>query len=125
MTRHASRIRPIHRQQLQHRQQETRDLLALLLVKVVLLVQDVWQRPVAQAVNVTQLALTVEYLLTPFSRQAERFGECAEQLDDLRDVVVVFAVFCAGLGVEEIVACYQLEGLPPCCQFTVAEERVG
>jgi hypothetical protein len=39
------------------------------------------------------------------------FGEGAEQLDDLRDVVVVFAVFGAGLGVEEVVACDEFEGL--------------
>jgi hypothetical protein len=29
----------------------------------------------------------------------------------LRDVVVVFAVFGAGLGVEEVIACDQFEGL--------------
>ena len=38
-------------------------------------------------------------------------AEGAEQLDDLRDVVVVFAVLCAGLWVEEVVASDELEGL--------------
>lgn len=106
MTRHPARICPINRQQLQHRQEETRNLLALLLAKVILFVQDIGQCPVPQAVNITQLALSIEDLLAPFSGEAERFGEGTEQFDDLRDVVVVFAVFCAGLRVEEVVACY-------------------
>jgi hypothetical protein len=72
---------------------------------MVLLPQNVWQRPVAEPVDVAQLALSVENFLRPFAGYAEGFGEGAEQLDDLRDVVVVFAVFCAGLGVEEVVAC--------------------
>jgi hypothetical protein len=61
---------------------------------------------VPQAVNVTQLALSIKDLLAPFPGEAERFGEGAEQFDDLRNVVVVFAVFCAGLRVKEVVACY-------------------
>jgi hypothetical protein len=60
----------------------------------------------AQAMDVAELAFAVEDLLRPFAGHAEGFGEGAEQLDDLRDVVVVFAVFGAGLGVEEVVACY-------------------
>ena len=50
--------------------------------------------------DVPELAFPVEDLLGPFSAEAERFGEGAEELDDLGDVVVVFAVFGAGLGVE-------------------------
>lgn len=65
----------------------------------------------AQAVNVTQLTLAVENLLRPLSAQTERLGECAEELDDLRDVVVVFAIFGARLRVEEVVACDEFEGL--------------
>lgn len=65
----------------------------------------------AQTVNVTQLALAVEDFLTPFSGEAERFGEGTEELDDLRDMIVVFAVFCAGLRVEEVITCDQLECL--------------
>jgi hypothetical protein len=49
--------------------------------------------------------------LRPFAGHAEAFGEGAEELDDLRYVVVVFAVLCAGLGVEEVVACNEFEGL--------------
>lgn len=58
-----------------------------------------------QAVDVPQFPLSREDLLGPFPREAEGAGEGPEQLDDLRDVVVVFAVFCARLRVEEVVAC--------------------
>lgn len=58
-----------------------------------------------QAVDVAQLALPGEYFLGPFPGEAEGAREGPEQLDDLRDVVVVFAVFGAGLRVEEVVAC--------------------
>ena len=64
-----------------------------------------------QSVDVTQLAFAVEDLLRPFSGDAEGAREGTEKLDDLRDVVVVFAVFGAGLGVEEVVACDELEDL--------------
>jgi hypothetical protein len=37
--------------------------------------------------------------------------EGTEKLDDLRDVVIVFAVFGTGLGVEEVVACDELKYL--------------
>ena len=49
--------------------------------------------------------------MRPFAGHAERFGESAEEFYDLGDVVVVFAVFGAGLGVEEVVAGYELEDL--------------
>jgi hypothetical protein len=62
-------------------------------------------------VDVAQLAFAVEDFLRPFAAYAKGFGEGTEQLDDLRDVVVVFAVFCAGLRVEEVVACDEFEGL--------------
>ena len=111
MAGHASRVGSVHGQQLQHGQQEAGDLLALLLGEVVLLVQHVWQRPGAQAMDVTQLAFSVEDLLRPFPGEAERFGEGAEEFDDLRDVVVVFAVLCAGLGVKQVIAGDEFEGL--------------
>jgi len=62
---------------------------------VIFLAQDVRERPVAQAVDIAQLALAVEDLLGPLAGLAERFGKGSEELDDLRDVVVVFAVFGA------------------------------
>jgi len=66
---------------------------------------------VPQAVDVAQLALAVEDLLRPFARDAQGFREGAEEFDDLRDVVVVFAVFGAGLRVEEVVARDEFEDL--------------
>jgi hypothetical protein len=66
---------------------------------------------VSQPVDVAQLAFAVEDLLGPFPGLAEGAGEGAEELDDLSDVVVVFAVFGARLGVEEVVACDELEDL--------------
>ena len=65
----------------------------------------------AQAVDVAELAFPVEDFLGPFAGEAEGAGERAEEFDDLRDVVVVFAVFRAGLGIEEVVACYEFEDL--------------
>jgi hypothetical protein len=62
-------------------------------------------------VDVPKLAFTVEDFLRPLSGHAELFGEGAEELDDLGNVVVVFAVFCAGLRIEEVVAGYELESL--------------
>ena len=78
---------------------------------MVLLAQDVGQGPVAQAVDVAELAFAVEDFLRPFAADAQRFGERAQQLDDLCYVIVVFAVLCAGLRVEEVVACDKFEGL--------------
>lgn len=78
---------------------------------MVLLPQHVGKRPVPQAVDVAQLALAGENLLRPFTGQAEGFGERAEQLDDLRDVVVILAVLGARLRVEEIVASDQFKDL--------------
>lgn len=59
-----------------------------------------------EALDVAQLAFSVEDLLRPLAGETERFGEGPEELDDLCDVVVVFAVFGAGLRVEEVVARY-------------------
>jgi hypothetical protein len=78
---------------------------------VVFFMQDVWQGPVAQAVDVTQLTFAVEDFLGPFAGHAKGFGEGAKELDDLGNVVIVFAVLGAGLGVEEVVARYEFEDL--------------
>ena len=65
--RHAACVRAFLGDKLEHRRQEVRDALGLPLVEVVLLLQDVGQRPVAQAVNVAELALAGEDLLRPFA----------------------------------------------------------
>ncbi len=101
---HAAGVGALLGHELEHRGEEVGDAAALVLLEVVLLAEDVGQGPVAQAVDVAQLALAVEDLLRPLARQAQRFGEGAEQLDDLRDVVVVLAVLGARLRVEEVVA---------------------
>jgi hypothetical protein len=78
---------------------------------------------VAQPVDVAQLAFAVEDFLRPFAGYAEGFGEGAEEFDNLCDVVVVFAVLCAGLWVEEVVTCYQLEGLDALAGVGVAVDE--
>lgn len=78
---------------------------------MVFLAEDLGQGPVAESVDVAELAFAVEDLLRPFAGQAERLRERAEQLDDLRNVVVIFAVFGAGLRVEEVVSGDQFKDL--------------
>jgi hypothetical protein len=56
--------------------------------------------------DVAEFAFAVEDLLGPFTGETEGFGEGAHEFDDLSDVIVVFAIFGTGLGVEEVVACY-------------------
>ena len=109
--RHATGVSTLGRHQLEHREQEVAEAARFLVAKVVLLTQDVGKGPVAQAVDVAELAFAVEDFLRPFAADAQRFGEGAQQLDDLCYVIVVFAVLCAGLGVEEVVACDEFEGL--------------
>ena len=71
---------------------------------MVFLLQHIGQRPVPQATDVTQFTLTAEDFLRPFPGKAEGAGKRAQQFDDLGDVVVIFAVFGARLGVKEVVA---------------------
>lgn len=71
MTGHAAGVCSLLWNELQHGDQEIRNALRLILLEVVLLPQDVGQRPVAQPVDITQLALAVEYLLRPLTRQAQ------------------------------------------------------
>ena len=105
MAAHTSSIRSLLGQQLQHWSEDVTNAFAFLYRKVVFLFEDVWQRPVAEAVDVAKLAFAVEDLLRPFAGETKRFGEGPEELDDLGDVVVVFTVLCAGLGIEEVVTC--------------------
>lgn len=59
-----------------------------------------------QAVDVAQFTFPGEYFLRPFARYAQGTREGAEKFDDLGDMVIVFAVFSARLGIEEIVTGY-------------------
>lgn len=65
----------------------------------------------SQSVDVAELAFAIEDLLRPLARDAETFGEGAEEFDNLSNVVVVFPVLGAGLRVEEVVTCDELEYL--------------
>ena len=78
---------------------------------MIFLFQDVRKRPVAQTVDVPQLALAVEDFLRPFAGETELAREGTEELDDLGDVVVVFAILGARLWVEEVVTCDEFEDL--------------
>jgi len=78
---------------------------------VVLFSKNVWESPVAKAMDVSEFPFAVEDFLRPFSGQAERHGEGAEELDYLGNVIVVLAVLGARLGIEEIVSGYELENL--------------
>lgn len=111
MTGHAAGVCSLLGHELQHRSQESGDALRLVLFEMVFLLQDVGQRPVPQSVNVPQLAFAVEDLLAPLAAKTERAREGAKQFDDLRNVVVVLAVFCARLRIEEVVARNQLKDL--------------
>ena len=108
---HAAGVCTLSGHEFEHGQEEVADAARFLDAKVVLLTQDVGKGPMAQAVDVAELAFAVEDLLRPFATDAQGFRESAEQLDDLCYVVVVFAVLCAGLRVEEVVACDKFEGL--------------
>ncbi len=64
-----------------------------------------------ESMDVPKLALAVEDFLRPFAGEAERFGELAEQFDDLGDVVVILPILCPGLWIKEVVAGYKFENL--------------
>ena len=60
---------------------------------------------------VAEVAFAIEYFLAPLSREAEGLGEWTEKFDDLGDVVIVFAVFRAGLWIEQVVASDEFKDL--------------
>jgi hypothetical protein len=122
---HSAGIRPTLGQQLQHRYQEPGDLVRLVDVEMILFLEDVRQRPVAQSVDVTQLTFAVEDLLRPLAGETERLGKLAQKLNDLGDVVVVFAVFGAGLWVKEVVARYELKDLEAVKKLSTSRKRPG
>lgn len=64
-----------------------------------------------KAMDVSEIAFPAEDLLRPFAREAKRSWEWAQELDDLGNVIVVFAILGARLRVEEIIARDQFEDL--------------
>jgi len=81
-----------------------------------------------QAVDVSQVALAREDLLRPLARKAQRLGEGSQQLDDLRDVVVVLTILGARLRIEEVVSGDELEnlaGMPSACACPWGGGKLG
>lgn len=70
-----------------------------------------------ETVDISKLAFAAEDFLGPLTREAECTGERTQELDDLCDVIIVFAVFGAGLGVKEIVACDEFKNLYTCTKL--------
>jgi hypothetical protein len=66
---------------------------------------------VPEAVDIAQFPLPIEDLVGPFARETHCARERTEQLDNLRNVVVVLAILGPGLWVKEIVACDEFEHL--------------
>ena len=64
-----------------------------------------------QAMNIPKLALTTEDLLGPFTGKIQTSRKSSKELDDLGYVVVVFPVLGAGLRMEKVVACDEVEDL--------------
>jgi hypothetical protein len=78
---------------------------------MILLSKNVRQSPVPETVDIPQFAFTIKDLLRPLPRQAERFRKGAQEFNDLRDVIVVFAILGPRLWIEKIVARDQLKNL--------------
>lgn len=68
----------------------------------------------AQPMDVAKFALAAENLLRPLAAEAQRPWERTQKLNDLSNVIIVFAVFGPGLGVEQIVACDEFKDLCMC-----------
>lgn len=71
--------------------------------EVVLVHENVLQTPHLEAVDVTQLALSVEVLPTVFTIVDELFRQFAEQLHALRQMVFVSVVIFSGPASRKIV----------------------
>lgn len=111
MVAHATRVSPFGRKQFQHGQKEIRNLLCILNGKVILLPKNIRKSPVTQTVDVAQFTPPVEDFLRPLAGLAEGLREGTEELDDLRNMIVVFSVFGARLRVEKVVTSDEFENL--------------
>ena len=61
--------------------------------------------------DVTKIALAAENLMGPLAAEGQPPGELTQQLNDLGNVIIVFAVFGPRLGVEQIVTRDKFEDL--------------
>lgn len=109
MSAHASRIRSLIRAKFQHRAQERRNQLGLLLLVVVLFLKHVLQTPESQPGDILQLSFPIKDFMRPFACRPQRLGKRAEELDDLCNMIVVFVVFLTRLRVKEKVAGEELK----------------
>lgn len=71
----------------------------------------------SKTVDISELAFSVEDFLGPLSGKTQGFGEGTEEFDYLGDMVVVFAVLGAGLGIEEVVTGDEFEDLDSSSQY--------
>lgn len=68
---HAACIRSALGWQIEHWSKKVGDSVCLFHRKMILLPENVWERPVSQSVDVAELALAIENFLRPFSGQAQ------------------------------------------------------
>lgn len=76
--------------------------------------------------NVAQLTAAIKDFLRPLAGEA-RSGERTEQLNNLGNVVIVFTVLSAGLGIKKVIAGNEFKNLKGQQRFTknkYASERV-
>ncbi|GMR43376.1 hypothetical protein PMAYCL1PPCAC_13571 [Pristionchus mayeri] len=96
--------------ELEHRGEEGSELQRLLEVPLVLLQQDFHHRPWLQLVDVQQLAYLVEEVPPVGALLVDSGRDRPEQLDDVRQMIVVPRVVRTLVWLEEVVARGQLEG---------------
>lgn len=70
-----------------------------------------------ETVDISKFAFTAEDFLGPLAGEAERTRKGTEELDNLCNVIVVFAVFGAGLGIKEVVTCDEFKDLYKCTRL--------
>ena len=61
--------------------------------------------------DISQFALAGKDLLRPFTGYSHGLGERTEQFDDLRNVVIIFAVLRPRLRIEQVIARDQFKDL--------------
>lgn len=101
---------PLIRVVLEHRRKEVGELAGRVRLPAVLLGEHVVQVPRLQADDVAQFALLVEVVARLLAGVDDRLGNVAQQLDDVRQMVLVARVPVARVRLEQVVAGRQLEG---------------
>lgn len=99
----------IVRRPVQHGVQEIGESRCLSVVKLVLLLQDLLERPEVQAMDVPQMARRFEILAATLASMCHSFGHAAQQLHHLRQVIVVLSVLLTFTRLKEEVTSSNLE----------------